>query len=167
MIAILSIPHSGTHFLAHYLLASEDPFYSHVWPHRVDDYDGWLYHASRCEHVVVPLRHPHAIATSWKRRGKDLGELERYFGVMEKVVDLLLEPLYLPIDAPRYRNGQLQKLSDALGRQRPLWTDWPIVREAKDYPPAELTDDERDAIPVRTPFTQFYDNPSSVQQEAS
>ena len=117
IVIVASVHHSGTHFmndeifsqfdarsLDHRNLIAGPPAENikiriHCEPETVDRLGGWC---SRYE-VVVPLRHPLAVATSWKARGKDLERLVCQWNILKNIVDEH-DPMYLPIDSPDRMN---------------------------------------------------------------
>lgn len=154
-IAVLSIPHSGTHF-AKSLFNPE--YLSHVFPDTVDE---WIKGAREQDMVIVPLRHPFAILKSWKniRPGRIQAEMAHYFELLERVVDRELAcgvPFYLPVDLPGERDDCLEAINIYAGRE--YKTDWQPVRQAHPYelPGQLLKVKDLELLPITVPFTRFY-----------
>ena len=148
LIALLSIPHTGTHFVRDRLLrpAGIDYIDRHIWPdpgryeslrHRVEEY-------KRAGAIITPIRHPLAVAKSWKRRGRPINELAQWWRQLVKQIDPL-GPYYLPLDS-KLRDAALDKINRDLALNLdPL--DWPVLRDpTREYPPADLTDQERSLV---------------------
>ncbi|MCP4317736.1 MAG: hypothetical protein GY789_17385 [Hyphomicrobiales bacterium] len=72
--------------------------------------------------VICPLRHPYRVEESWKRRGKNIGEMVDAF---RDLVGRSSGANFLPVDIPG-RNYWLERLAGVLGRD--LATDWPVKR---------------------------------------
>jgi hypothetical protein len=58
---IVSVPHSGSHFLKKHLQATH---IHHTWL----EWDGLVRLCKEAEHIYVPLRHPRDIFESWGKR---------------------------------------------------------------------------------------------------
>lgn len=72
--------------------------------------------------LVVPLRHPLAVAKSWKARRKPIEQLIRQYELLETLVDPY-QPLYLPIDHPE-RDRYFTNLRLKVDLR--LKTDWAV-----------------------------------------
>lgn len=123
MILVLSIPHTGTHFVRDHLLADYECEALHIWP---DQREIWFERMLTVDKVIVPIRHPIEVAKSWKRRGKNPQELPTWWRLLTGVVDPA-KPRYLALDQPGVRNWQLADIN--LNFDLDLKTDWPVVRE--------------------------------------
>lgn len=158
-IGVISVPHSGTHFMHWHLLADVDHYVSHCFPATREH---WRSEAARCDLVIVPLRHPLAIAKSWKNRQRRLAEeLPAYLDELQRFIDSAPVSL-LTIDQPRVRDSQLERINRWLYRHggAPLDAEgWPVVRQpdAYQWPGLSLTPAERAEIPFTDPFRRFYD----------
>lgn len=128
MLLFPTIRHSGSHFILN-LFGSQVGSHSH--PDRVTgdlneivfchvDEQNQMLTLAEDHPVIIPLRHPKAIARSWQARNKDLKTLCRDFHTLIDQYDRL-KPLYLPLDSPK-REDFLEAINQALGVQ--LVTDW-------------------------------------------
>lgn len=143
---VASIPHSGTRLVVDEILKTP-------WVHFKDkEKEGHIY----CGHIytynaplvkmrmeqypaIVPLRHPYLTATSWKKRGMDIGEMCIAYYILVDQLDQY-NPLYLPIDRPE-RDDYLKAISKEL--KRPLKTDWPMVNSRYNtVKPEDLGEDQ-------------------------
>lgn len=68
---VCSVPHSGTRTLVEHLGLKDSP--RGFWLHF--GYDDALLKKHKDLHLHIPLRHPHAVAASWARRGKNIDRL--------------------------------------------------------------------------------------------
>lgn len=154
-ILITSIPHTGTHFCRDHLLAGRSFHITHfIWefeqPAHTEKICAWMAMLP----TIIPMRHPLAVAVSWKRRMRPLEQLPLAFQTLELRLDPL-KPLYLPLDTPK-REAFLDEIEKAIGGD-PLPRDWPVIRGNEEkLGPAELTDAEAelmaDMIARRAPF---------------
>ena len=72
--------------------------------------------------AIIPLRHPHLMMESWKRRGKPVKDMVTAY---RRILELdSFDPYYLPMDVED-RAEYLNKIEDGLNIS--LGTDWPIV----------------------------------------
>ena len=166
MIIVASCPHTGSHFAVNTI----------GLPLRNWDRGGVsaqnLYHVYSGESLeiikrgaregatlVVPMRHPMAVAQSWANRGKPIAEhpvhepmIKLFRNLIEHVVPL--NPLYLPVDVPN-RDKYLRALSDVVGRE--LKTDWAPASH-HEIAPAKLFDDDIAAVHelLRDPFFEEF-----------
>ncbi len=72
--------------------------------------------------IVVPVRHPFAVAKSWLARGRPLDEMLRQYELLINVVDAA-NPLYLPLDS-EFRDRYFTRLR--LKVDLKLSTDWAV-----------------------------------------
>jgi hypothetical protein len=137
-VIIASVPHSGSRFLQR-LLGWK---FLHV-------YDGEsLDEITQHELIAVPLRHPIAVAESWKRRGKPIAEHPKHEPMVRMFRNLIervdpLGPIYLPLDNG-HREAALLELGLRTGRL--LATDWRPVTDDIEFPAVSLTEHERAAV---------------------
>lgn len=130
MIVVSTIPHSGSRLLVDEILKTpwqalaNKPkpgfnYFEHIYTHNAP------LHKMRMEQysAIVTLRHPLLVASSWKQRGMDIGEMCVCWYILVEQLDKY-EPLYLPIDA-KDRDEYLNKINQKLGLD--LQTDWPLV----------------------------------------
>ncbi len=157
---LISVPHSGTHFVRYHLLKGfgSTLHAEHIWPGREHD----LATMARKRPTIIPLRHPVSVAQSWKDRGnqaKKLGELRDFWARLIEYIDPH-NPNYLPLDSPA-RAMYLDDFNNRHGYG--LTTDWPIVRHpdgsdsCPDYKREPLTKGEMNvALKVFMEFSQFF-----------
>ena len=143
LVIVASVPHTATHFLIELLglpvvnpdvislsevIAGErqDSYVSrHVYPQG-----GNLAFTKEWgpkSIVVAPLRHPMAVAQSWRNRGMPIGDMVDYF---HNLMLLDPQPIYLPIDA-ECRDWNLELIRIATGL--PCETDWEIVGHSNQF----------------------------------
>ena len=122
---IISIQHSGTKLLVRKFqcdeLALRDEteglHVGHIstgqWPHII----------SRIKDpTIIPMRHPHLVWESWRRRGKNINELIENYHLL---IDLdQYQPFYVNIDLP-IRDWQIDKINTELNLT--LAKEWPII----------------------------------------
>ncbi len=111
------------------------------------DYLEWWLQKYPC---IVPMRHPLAVAASWKAREKSLDDLAGQWSILKEHVDKY-EPMYLPVDSPD-RMHWLDTISRNIGQD--LQTNWPVVMSCNKT--ATLNDSERDAV-VEVMADGFFD----------
>lgn len=70
--------------------------------------------------LIIPLRHPHDCALSWKKRGEPIKDMIEAWHLLVDEFDPF-EPLYLPMGSDEH----LQKINAATGLD--LHTDWPVI----------------------------------------
>jgi hypothetical protein len=129
MINIASIRHTGSKLFVDDILKAphqannQKPksgvnFFTHIDLHNP------LIHA-RCFQeypTIVTLRHPLLVATSWKKRKKEISEMCVLWYILAEMLDKY-NPYYLPVDH-KDRDSYLQKINEGLGLN--LKTDWPL-----------------------------------------
>ena len=137
MIVVTSVPHSGTHFVAHHLLEelpnkrslgyfsppapTTGKYVCHTYDESMQDLTNALDNGNPC---IVPIRHPLKVAVSWKRRGKDPNDAIPFWQRLIDQIDPYC-PFYLPMDSDE-REDWLDNIHKA-----PYWgslvaeTDWP------------------------------------------
>lgn len=135
---LLSVPHTGT-YLTIRLFAACGLRESTLVPARREE--NTIYHGHMLKGtqvgmgmklaqqmpLVCPLRHPYRVEESWKRRGKDVGEMAACFRIyMDKF--LPLGPYIVPVDSPM-RDEAIRRMSDGLGME--LKPDWSVVVNGK------------------------------------
>lgn len=135
---IASVPHSGSRFVQKLLGCK----FLHVYSGESLD------EIKRHDTIVVPLRHPLAVAKSWKRRGKPITEHPKHECMVRMFRNLIdqvdpLNPKYLPVDNAR-RTSALIALEFHLGMV--LKTDWAPVTDDIDFPDTPLTLDDELAV---------------------
>ena len=132
-ILVLSVPHSGTRFVAMGLLGSQGYFYKnrnlfeaekrpeffttfrHV--HSIDLKK--VIKLAEAYPTIVPIRRPANCAQSWLRRFKDINELEELYSNLLKIPESVL---YLPIEEPDLRTPALERINIMFDLS--LETDW-------------------------------------------
>lgn len=133
---VASVHHTGTQFVqklfedADYQITDLTPkeagnsvnylHRSHIADAVMTELDEWL---NLGIPVIVPLRHPMAVAKSWLARKKPIEEMIRQFQILVELVDPF-GPLYLPIDH-EHRELFLSRIRHECGSE--IVTDWPIV----------------------------------------
>ena len=133
MIVLASVPHSGSRFVLK--LLPQPVFFRHVYEGESIEQ---IVALSRAYPVVVPLRHPLAVAQSWKDRGKPIASHPKHepmVAMWRTLIDVVdpLYPRYLPIDVPD-RDAYFAGLE----------TDWVPVKDSNPHVP--LTDEDRAAV---------------------
>jgi hypothetical protein len=140
VILVASVPHSGSRFVLK--LLGKPAFFWHVYQGESLEYITEL--GKFCP-VVVPLRHPRAVAQSWVNRGKPIRTHAKHeamcvmFRTLIDVVDKL-KPLYLPVDVPN-RDEYLSALKGVAGE---LHTNWEPVTDG--LPQKALSEDDELAV---------------------
>jgi hypothetical protein len=146
---VASVPHSGSRFVSELLRV---PFW-HVY--QGESLERIFEH----EVIVVPLRHPLAVAQSWKNRGKPIvshPKHEPMVAMWRTLIDVIAprKPFYVPVDSDQ-REVYLAKLGKALRRR--LKTDWKFKSDG--YLMTPLNDEDEAAVKslLADPFfEQFY-----------
>lgn len=125
--AVISIQHTGTHFLADMFV----PQYH--WASLVERDERPTIHVGHISPgqfphilklldeipVLIPVRHPYVVAESWKRKNKPIGELVIAYKLLNQIKDKT--PYYLAVDSLE-REQQLAEINCKL--QLNLQTDW-------------------------------------------
>lgn len=146
MIHTASIPHSGTRLLLDEILKTEwipintkpkegANYFSHIYTYNAP------LHKMRMEQypTIIVMRHPLLVATSWKKRGMDIGEMCIAWYILAEQLDQY-NPYYLPVDH-KDRDLYLQKINEGLGLD--LKTDWPMVNSKHNtLKPEDLGEDQ-------------------------
>lgn len=168
MILVPSVPHTGTHFVRDHLLAGcpVPVKCEHIYPNSRVDLERIAGQAGVT--TIVPLRHPMAVALSWKQRGKELALLPDYWRRLVTHIDRH-EPCYLPVDHP-CRDAFLDRLNARLRARHDFEVqagDWPVLRD--DTPKAvawldlgELSTTADLMRELDRFFMRFYDRPGRV-----
>lgn len=73
---------------------------------------------------MVPLRHPRAVAQSWKNRNKSLEWLDVQWKLLKEEVDSY-SPFYIPLNDSELKEEFLCRAEKGLGVR--FLHDWPIV----------------------------------------
>ena len=172
---IASVHHTGTQFTEKIFLdagygptdkpekggrpENNDYHRAHIAPSVQTELKDWL---ERGFPLVVPIRHPVAVAKSWLARRKPLEQMLEQFELLQSLVDPY-QPLYLPLDSP-HRDRYFTNLR--LKVDLKLNTDWAVHKsKMKGGPhqaqlqPVALTDEHMELIgPLMLSdfFTQFY-----------
>jgi hypothetical protein len=154
MVVIASVPHSGSHFAVETVglpLRSRAPggvAYANLWHVYSGESLKYIKENAEGGMVVVPLRHPLAVAQSWANRGKPIAEhpvhepmIRLWRNLIEHVVPL--KPYYLPVDIEK-RETYLKRLGKALGRE--IKTTWHRVSHHPVERAAQLFDDDIEAV---------------------
>ena len=155
MIVVPSIPHTGTHFVRDHLLRNlpEMIHVEHCWPQWDDERKFYTYSAELenklidARAILIPLRRPRNIASSWIRRGKPLIELPRWYLVVFWILERFRTKAFLlPIDDTVRRHRFLEYFCEHT--QLELDTSWPIVREASSVSsgPVAFTDAQENIL---------------------
>jgi hypothetical protein len=164
MIVVASVHHTGTNFVWQHLLKGmtqvgmnydpsgrkRPPENGFVRIHCDTDQHGYLQWWLKQFPCIVPLRHPMAVAASWKAREKSLDNLAIQWKILKEKVDPYL-PMYLPIDSPD-REQWLEQIRGFLNPE--LQTDWPVIMSCNKS--AELSDNDRQAV-VEVMADGFFD----------
>lgn len=143
---IATIPHSGSKLLIDDILDvphqpnNQTPidginFFTHIHTYNAP------LHQMRFEQypTIVALRHPLLVATSWKKRGKEVSEMCVLWYILVEMLDKY-DPYYLPVDH-KDRDLYLQKINEGLGLD--LKTDWPMVNSKHNtLKPEDLGEDQ-------------------------
>lgn len=170
---IASVPHTGSHFLidlVDYTVLPKDDMMQHAVErnqrfyrfHHV--YGGesmeWLLKYGKMAPVISPLRHPMAVAQSWKNRGKPIVKHDVHAPMVQlfhNLIDLAqrVRVTFLPLDVPD-RNARLRRVSEVAGRS--LRTRWAIYGPGPVKPDIALTDSDREAVAdlMQHPFFEPY-----------
>lgn len=135
---IASVPHTGSRFTQS--LFQKKPVFLHVY--KGESIEEIIKHSQ----IIVPLRHPLAVAQSWVNRGKPIRwhpKHEAMCVMWRTLIDVVapLLPMYLPLDLPS-RDHYLHRISAAIGEK--LDTDWSTVSD--NLPSKPLTDDDKSAV---------------------
>ncbi|MDB6061558.1 MAG: hypothetical protein JWM78_1661 [Verrucomicrobiaceae bacterium] len=124
-VSILSIPHTASTFVADQIFktfrrawnahefGANTVFAEHIDSPHLEKIAGAIGDSV----IVIPMRHPSAVTTSWQRRGYDLAALDKLWGRLRKYESAL----FLPVDAID-RDQRLNTISNVVGQ--PLSTDW-------------------------------------------
>lgn len=147
---VASVPHSGSRFVSELVRA---PFL-HVYTTGES-----LGEIRKHDVIVVPVRHPMAVAQSWKNRGKPIVSHPKHEPMMamwRTLIDVIapLKPYYVPVDSEN-REQYLAKLGKRIRRK--LTTDWRKVSDG--YLITPLNDEDEAAVKelLADPFfEQFY-----------
>lgn len=117
MIALITIPHTGTQFFKR-LLEQYAPVEA---MHCTDNAMEWIRQNRDGVTLVTTTRDWSAVRASWQRRGRDSEKLRMY---LRNYLDLLnYDPIILSVDS--FRQERLDRLQDKLGVL--LRTDWTPV----------------------------------------
>lgn len=130
MIVVASVPGSATRFIIEHLLAprrrtAEDSgpcADSYFFEHLEAEYLPSLRRMATKYPCIIPLRHPVAVALSWKARRMNIAHLCSQYRALVTALDPL-KPFYLPVDVPN-RQKYLDLINDITGLN--LVTDWPV-----------------------------------------
>ena len=136
-VLILGVPHTGNHFMLALLPGAKQ---EHCWPNPTPA-GMWRHLLYAAEAVVCPMRHPLAVAKSWKKRGKAITDLDDYWREQVEVIDRE-HPHYITLDRPEIRDDQVQAINEDLGLELNAG-DWPVLRDRVIHNATELTEDER------------------------
>ena len=161
MLIIASVPHSGSHFLIDlidYTVLPDESMLSHAVErnqrfyrfHHV--YGGesmeWLLKYGKLAPVISPLRHPMAVAQSWKNRGKPIAEHAVHAPMVRLFHNLIelskrVRMYFLPLDHPE-RERYLRRIAEVAGRN--FKTQWSYYGPGPVNPEIALTQADRDAV---------------------
>lgn len=120
---ILSVPHTGTRSLEKITGYTHLHSYAYMTPQDI-------LNRNQNEVMVVPLREPWAVWTTWFQRyggrkyimdpdhPKSMESAWRALAALDRYFDLH----YIPVDIPGVRDEQLELLSEKMGRK--LVSDW-------------------------------------------
>ena len=155
MIIVPTIVHTGTCFTIDHLFADvpkiRNPkrgfgvFWAHVWAERMPEI---IDRMGEGHPIVVPLRPPVNVALSWKKRERNLAELDQQWRRMRDIIDHY-DPMYLPVESP-HREVFLDKIRHRL--DMPLHTDWRKIASIENEG-ISLTDEE---IKQAERWNEFY-----------
>ena len=162
--AILSVPHTGTHFVSD-LLGGPDSGLADVMGTRyvTEEHELYVSHVSEGFSIVAPLRHPAQTMESWCNWGHITGQYKEgytqpsYVPTMFKnliVMSDIYDITFLPIDSPK-REFFLDEFNLKFGLQ--LETGWrPLnsIGEYKTTTPPELKELTEELL---TEHRQFFD----------
>lgn len=147
---ILSIMHSGTHFIKDHLLKDRPVKYHHIG----EEVDDMLRKAEAEPNLLVPMRHPLATATTWKRRARPMDWMPECFELLATVV-AALDVWYIPLDVSD-RDSYIDAINSSLG-----WNmdpaGWPLIGHLPQHRTWELDEADRDIlIPVLEKHSEFW-----------
>ena len=91
---------------------------------------------------IVPLRHPRAVAQSWKNKQKDLRWLGEQWEFLKREVDSY-DPYYLPLNDSELRNDYLNDINNELDID--VDYNWPVICKGADEF-KELTNQDEELI---------------------
>lgn len=135
MLVLTSVPGSGTHFVLDQLfhdwkrgglrnpgLWDQDKIYysQHSYAKALSG----LLELAEKHTLIIPLRHPMAVAQTTKNRGQHLTMMVECFRTIIDYLDKF-DPCYLPLDRPD-RQEYLTRLNERCGTK--FETDWPVIR---------------------------------------
>lgn len=127
---LLSLPHSGTHFVQDLFR----PFVRHNWAHIHPEFHERRFLTVEGT-IIVPMRHPDLIGQTWLGWQDTLHNLRWSWDKLLTVV-LPKEPLFLPVDCPKIRQQYLDKINATLGFE--VKTEWkPVHAKGKRVPYVE------------------------------
>ena len=129
MIRVLSVPHTGTRSTMKIL---EDAGLTRLLTiNKLGDFaqihfDGSYKHPMIYEFpgpVIISVRQKEKVEATWKRKGKDLRDMERMW---QEMLDFMQrDDVYLlHVDNPNTRDDELQAISERIGV--PLEADWDV-----------------------------------------
>ena len=138
---IASVPHTASRFVQSLLGPGVGNF--HVYAKGTGEN---LIEIPKHRVIVVPLRHPRAVAQSWKNRGKPIVSHEKHepmVAMWRTLIDVIapLNPFYVPVDIES-RDEYLAKLGKKIKRK--LVTDWRAKSDG--YMTTPLNDGDEAAV---------------------
>ena len=130
MIVVASVPGSATRFVIEHLLAprrragkdSGPCVDSYYFQHLETEHIPSLRRTAAKYPCIIPLRHPVAVALTWKKRRNNIAHLCSQYRALVTALDPL-HPFYLPVDVPN-RQKYLDLINAEAGLN--LVTDWPV-----------------------------------------
>lgn len=130
MIRILSVPHTGTRFVVEMLQNAGYRKTHSFWGdgdfiqvHFDGKYNQPIVYRENGI-VIIPLREKDEVIESWKRRQRNLGELEQYWQEMCDYIQDHDDVHLLHVDDPNRRDDELQAIVERIGS--PLIADFSV-----------------------------------------
>lgn len=132
MIRLVSVPHTGTRFVAKCLqdagLEKTDTYWGGGDFIQIH-FDGRgnapiIHDPKKTGLVIIPLREKDEVRESWKRRGEPLGKLEKCWEEMELWLSDHEDAYVIHVDDPARRESDLAAISERLGV--PLSADFSV-----------------------------------------
>ncbi len=159
-ILLIGVPHTGNHFLITLLPGAKhrhpgEPTKANIdWPELLD----------AALVVICPMRHPLLVARSWRKRGKQLPDLNNFWQRQVNIVDRK-DPFYICLDRPDLRDAQVQRIADETGLDLNPG-DWPVLRDRVIHNAYDLTAEERSYVANQhwAPHEAFFDRWYHVSQ---
>ncbi len=152
-VLVLAVPHTGAHFM---LALIPEATHLHPTPTKRDTWQP-QFEAQEGKPIICPMRHPQLVGKSWRKRGKALADLDAFWSVQARLIDLY-SPYYICLDRPELRDGQVKKINRDLDLELNPG-DWPVLRDRVIHNALELTEAERSYVSNyhHAPHEAFFD----------